>query len=133
MIVYADSSAIAPLFKDEATSNDAASTFDGLRDGGHVLVTSYLAVTELMRLAQREGIPPAAVDDVLDGLHFMDVSRADYRRAGRVGQPHLGTLDALHLQSAIRVGADAMLTLDTRLAESAEADGVPVLPIRGVS
>lgn len=40
-------------------------------------------------------------------------------------------LDAIHLASAIAVGADSVLTYDDRLAESAAALGLDVLALAG--
>ena len=40
---------------------------------------------------------------------------------------HVRSLDAIHLASAVRVGARRMLVYDRRLAEAAEAAGNEVL------
>jgi predicted nucleic acid-binding protein len=49
------------------------------------------------------------------------------RRARVVGADHLPSLEAVHLASALAVDADAMLTYDDRLADSASAVGITVL------
>ncbi len=52
-------------------------------------------------------------------------------RARRVGYDELRPLDAIHLASALEIGADSILTYDDRLAESAAAVGLSVLTPRG--
>ncbi len=47
------------------------------------------------------------------------------------GYGELRSLDAIHLASALEIGADSMLTYDDRLAESAAAVGLSVLTPRG--
>lgn len=41
--------------------------------------------------------------------------------------PHLRTLDALHLEAAIRLNADAVLTYDHRLGDAARSIGLEVI------
>lgn len=48
-------------------------------------------------------------------------------RARRVGTDQLRSLGGVHLASAFAVGADALLTYDDRLADSAAASGIIVL------
>jgi predicted nucleic acid-binding protein len=44
----------------------------------------------------------------------------------RVDPPLLRTLDAIHLASALEVGADEMIVYDRRLADAARANGLTV-------
>ena len=41
--------------------------------------------------------------------------------------PHLHTLDALHLEAAMRLDVEAVLTYDHRLGEVARAAGLDVI------
>lgn len=41
--------------------------------------------------------------------------------------PYLRTLDALHLEAAMRLDAEAVLTYDHRLGEAARAAGLDVI------
>lgn len=51
-------------------------------------------------------------------------------RARQVGNDALGSLDAIHLASALAVGADSILTCHDRLADSAASLGLTVLAPR---
>ena len=93
------------------------------------LAATHLLTTELMRLAQRHGIPQAAVTDVLDGVDLHDVPASLFREAGLLPGAHLRPLDALHLAGAVRLGTDVVLTYDLRLATAAREVGlVPSSP-----
>ncbi len=52
-------------------------------------------------------------------------------RAREVGNDELRSLDAIHLASALAVGADTLLTYDMRLADSAAATGLEILQPSG--
>ena len=83
------------------------------------LVSSDLLEAELRRLAIREGLDQADVTALLDGVSLAALYRAVFRNAGLLPMPYLQTLDALHLEAAIRLDADAVLTYDRRLGEAA--------------
>lgn len=63
----------------------------------------------------------------LAGVAAFPLSDAVLTRALRVGTDELRSLDAIHLASAIAVGADALLTYDDRLAPAARFAGLEVL------
>ncbi|WP_245723466.1 PIN domain-containing protein [Paramicrobacterium humi] len=85
------------------------------------LVSSDLLETELRRMAVREGRDQVKVSAILDGVSLAALDRATYRSAGFLPMPYLRTLDALHLEAAMRLDVDAILTYDYRLAEAARA------------
>ncbi|MGO1291790.1 MAG: type II toxin-antitoxin system VapC family toxin [Brevibacterium linens] len=91
------------------------------------LVSSDLLEAELRRLAIREGLDQADVTALLDGVSLAALDRAVFRNAGLLPMPYLQTLDALHLEAAIRLDADAVLTYDRRLGEAADAAGLGVI------
>lgn len=127
MIVYVDTSTVVPLMKAESTTAAVRDYLGDLQDDGHALVSAHLLETELHRVARRSGVSEEAATAVLARLTLAEMTRSDYRGASAVGAPDLGTLDALHLQVAVRIGVDAMLTFDERLAASAVQEGIPVL------
>jgi len=55
------------------------------------------------------------------------LDRATYRSAGLLPMPYLRTLDALHLEAAMRLDVEAVLTYDHRLGEAARAAGLDVI------
>ena len=95
-VVYVDTSALGALLIDQPES---LILVDWLDHTTATLVSSDLLETELRRLAVREGLDQA------------DVTRI---------------LDALHLDAALRLDADAILTYDHRLGDAAQSVGVDV-------
>lgn len=81
---------------------------------------------ELRRMAVREGRDQTRVSAILDGVSIAALDRATYRCAGLLPMPNLRTLDALHLEAAIRLDLVAVLTYDHRLGEAAKAAGLEV-------
>ena len=92
-----------------------------------MLVSSDLLEVELRRLAVREGVDQADVTRLLDGVSIAALDRAVYRSAGLLPMPYLRTLDALHLEAAIRLDAAAVLTYDRRLSKAARSVGLRVV------
>ena len=123
-VVYVDTSALAALLKPEPESESLERWLD---DNSATLVSSNLLETELRRVAVRDGLSQTDVTALLDGVALAALDRAVFRNAGFLPMEMLRTLDALHLEAAIRLDADAMLTYDQRLALAAEAAGLTVI------
>ena len=123
-IVYVDTSALGVLLIEQPESNALVEWLDRTAD---VLVSSDLLETELRRIAVREGIDQGAVTRILDGVGLAALDRAVYRGAGLLPMPYLRTLDALHLEVAMRLDATAVLTYDHRLGKAARAVGLQVI------
>ena len=64
---------------------------------------------------------------ILDGVGQAALDRAVYRGAALLPMPYLGTLDALHLEAAMRLDAAAVLTYDHRLGKAVRAVGLQVI------
>ena len=118
---YVDSSAWAKLLLDEPESESVVAWVD------ERLAASQLLVTELHRLAQREGVAPTAVGQALSVLGLALPSPVTFRQAGLV-PGSMRSLDALHVTQAIEVGADAFISFDTRQIAAAQAAGIPARP-----
>ncbi|GAA3612419.1 type II toxin-antitoxin system VapC family toxin [Marihabitans asiaticum] len=128
-VVYVDTSAMGALLVDQPESETLLTWLD---ETEAELVSSDLLETELRRLAVREDLDHGDVTRLLDGLTHAALDRAVYRSAGLLPMPYLRTLDALHLEAALRLGADAVLTYDRRLGEAAATLGLDVIaPGRG--
>ena len=123
-VVYVDTSALAALLIDQPES---AALLDWLDSTAAELVSSDLLETELRRVAVREGLDQSDVTRLLDGVALAALDRAVYRGAGYLPMPYLLTLDALHLEAAIRLDASAVLTYARRLGEAARAAGLDVI------
>ena len=138
-VVYVDTSALVALLIDEPES---PALLEWLDHTPATLVSSDLLETELLQravdrtvaagdlvrpLAIREGLDQSDVTSVLDGVALAALDRAVYRSAGFLPMPNLRTLDALHLEAAMRLDASAVLTYDRRLGEAARSAGLDVI------
>jgi uncharacterized protein len=96
-------------------------------------VGSRLLWIELRRLGRRAG-NPAAVEELLGDVAMVPVDDAILADAERLDPPGLGTLDAIHLATALRLhrGGDlgAILTYDRALADAAGEHGIEVVTPR---
>jgi uncharacterized protein len=134
VIAYLDASALVKLAVEEpesAAMRAFAAAFPSL-------ASSLVASAELRRALQRryDAVPDDA-NVVMESVTAIAVDEVVLARAGRVGPPELRTLDAIHLATAIGIGAEleALVTYDMRLAAAARAlgiavvsPGVPVVP-----
>ena len=123
-VVYVDTSALGALLVEQLESDALESWLDQTSD---MLVSSDLLEVELRRLAVREGIDQADVTRLLDGVSLAALDRAVYRSASLLPMPYLRTLDALHLEAAMRLDAAAVLTYDRRLSKAARSVGLRVV------
>ena len=123
-IIYVDTSALGALLVEQPESDELEQWLDQTAAS---LVSSDLLETELRRLAFREGLEQADVIRLLDGVGIAALDRAVYRSAGLLPMPYLRTLDALHLEAAMRLDATAILTYDRRLGEAARSVGLQVI------
>ena len=122
--VYADTSAIGCLLKAEPHTNAMRLWLEA---GECEVVSSDLLELELRRLAVRLGRPQGEVTLILRGISIADLGRATLRSASMLPMPYLRTLDAIHLQAALDLEADAVLTYDERLAGAAREVGLEVI------
>lgn len=122
--VYVDTSALAALLIEQAESDALIAWLD---DTDVELVSSDLLETELRRIVVREGLDQADVTEILAGISIAALDRAVYRNAGLLPMAFLRTLDALHLECAIRLDATAVLTYDHRFADAAKQLGIDVV------
>jgi len=129
LIVYVDATVLVTLIKHEDSSDSVIEYLDDLAEDDHPLVAGQLVETELRRVANRFSVDQSSVQPVLERVNLVDQTPADFRQAGILQSRHLGTLDALHLATAIRTRATTMLTFDQRLAEASEALGIRVLDV----
>ena len=94
------------------------------------LASSALAVVEVLRavrIADRSGVATARARIRLEETLLVDVDRELLDEAVTFTSAQVRSLDAIHLASAVRVGAKQMLVYDRRLAAGAEAVGIEIL------
>ena len=97
--------------------------------------SSVVASVEVARAVARVGDRTdarAAANAVVGQLGLIELDKSIREHAARLRPPALGSLDAIHLASALALGdaLDALVTYDARLAEAAEAADVTVLAPR---
>jgi len=125
-LTYLDSSAIVKLVTREPESA-ALGRFVRRRRS---LVTSALARTEVARALLPSG--PEAMRsgrDVLEGIEVLRVSDRVLNAAGALFPIQLRSLDAIHLATAMQLGAELarVVTYDERMIEAAKALGLSVV------
>lgn len=122
--VYVDTSAFGALL---VAQSETQALVDWLDHSKAILVSCDLLETELRRMAVRELREQSKVSEILNGVSLAALDRATYRSAGFLPMPSLRTLDALHLEAAIRLDVQAVLTYDRRLGEAARTVGLDVI------
>lgn len=125
-MIYLDSSALMKLVRAEA---ETASLQEWLRAQLEVPVaTSELGRVEVLRAARRVGGDVLTqAKAVIGDVDLVPFDQAVRDLAGEIGEPHLHTLDAIHLASAVglRDELTAFVAYDHRLASAALAAGLP--------
>lgn len=126
-MIYLDTSAAAKVVLRERESLALRGWLDGQADPA---VSSVITKIELTRAAARRG--DALVSDAeqtLGRLALLDVSDDIVERACVVGGPHLRSLDAIHLATALRLAGDltSFVTYDRQLGRAALDAGLPVV------
>ena len=122
MTVYLDTSAALEVVVDEPESEALRDWLSELDDE---LAASWLLHTELHCAAasRPEAVDAEVVEELLQRVLLVDVRRSDIRSAPVQGLG-LRTLDALHLVTAVRIGATSIATYDLRLAAAAGRRGI---------
>ena len=124
---YIDSCALVKLALPDA---DTAALEADLAERDGVL-SSRLTVIEcgrtLLREARRK--PLYTLDQLLEGGVLLEINSAICERASAVPPPLLGSLDAIHLATALSLDDPGLevITYDSRLADAARAHGLTVV------
>ncbi len=137
MIAYIDASVVLRLVLGEPSQLADHKRFTGT-------VASMLTEVECLRTIDRlsitAGLPSSEIAErrlalfrLLEEVELIDVTRSVLRRASEPFPTPLGTLDAIHLATAIgwrdRHDALAMATHDKALATAARAMGLEVIGV----
>ncbi len=124
--VYVDTSALARVLLDEPDRQligHSMATFDRR-------MASRLLGVELRRVGLRRELSSRA-ETLLADVSLLPIDEQTLAAAETLTPPGVGTLDAIHLATALRLaaegGLDALMTYDKRLAQGAEEHGLAVL------
>ncbi len=124
--VYVDTSVLGRVILEEP-DRDAISRDLGLFERR---VASRLLWLELRRVGRREDALYEA-ERVLEDVTLIPIDEATLSSAESIAPPTVGTLDAIHLATAVRLAEadklDALMTYDKQLARGAEEHGLTVL------
>jgi predicted nucleic acid-binding protein len=119
--VYLDSSALVKLV---AVETETAALTRSLRDVA-ARVSSEITVVEVRRAGRRFALEEHA-GAVIDGLVVLELTPEILEASASVDPPTLGTLDAIHLATALanREHVDRFVAYDRALLSAAEAAGL---------
>jgi predicted nucleic acid-binding protein len=123
-VAYVDASAFVKLVLPERESDALAAAVNAWQ----LASSALLEVESVLAARRREPSEEATARELLRGVELIDL-RADLRRvASNVPGPHLRTLDAIHLATALslRDHLGAFFVYDERLVAAAQAHGLPV-------
>ena len=131
-ILYADTSALLKRVIIEPASANLRRVLLERTASGDVVAASSLVWLEVWRSLRRLRVddPDLTAGTALVGVDEIPLTDDILHRARRIGPDMLRSLDAIHLTSAVAVGASAVLTYDNRLADAAAVSGFEVLSPR---
>jgi predicted nucleic acid-binding protein len=130
VIVYVDTSAAMKLVIEEAESSELAERLEQFRDSDDTLVASLLLHTEMHCAANRrpEHIAHESVSAVLSAISLVDFESSDLIMAPLL-PGRLRSADAIHLATALRLNARAMIVYDNELIAAVRIAGIePISP-----
>lgn len=126
-MIYLDSAAVVKLVHAEPESQALRHWLDDRAEAGWI--SSVLLEVESFRALVRHAPAAAArLPAVLDAIELIDLTARVRRLAKAVDPITVRSLDAIHLATAVLVGADltSFVTYDKRLGDAAAAAGLPV-------
>jgi len=124
-VIYADSSALMKLLIMEPETAALGAWLEARSDTP--VITSQLTVVEVIRSCRRanaDALPAARM--LLSTVGLVPISREVIDAAAELSGTLLRSLDAIHLATAVTIGAglSRFLSYDRRLTESASAAGI---------
>lgn len=124
-VAYVDASALTKLVLDEP---DSVALRRWYVETDQVLC-SRIGIVETRRAVGRQPHDTAHLDVIIRSVEVVEFDVDIARQAATIGPVSLRTLDAIHLASAVRLGAaiDAFVTYDDHLAEAARSVGLSVI------
>lgn len=125
MIVYVDTSAAMKLLVEEKESAVLADHLERRIQDGDRLAASLLLHAELHGAANRrpEHIEHEAVSEVLSAIALVDIENGDLTTAPLL-PGRLRPADAIHLATALRLNAPAMVVYDAELRAASRTAGI---------
>jgi len=125
-LAYLDASALVKLVLDEKETP----ALTAYLESRPLLVSSIVAEVEVYRAARRaDPGSTSQAAQVLELVSLIDLDRAILDLARTIDPPPLRTLDAIHVASALSLGADlgGFVTYDERQRDAVEGAGLTVV------
>ncbi len=121
-LIYLDASACVKLVLAEPESSVLAEALEDVER----LVASEVLEVELMRATQRGGGEVAVARAQLAGVRLLPLSDEVRRRASELTPLSIGSLDAIHIATALDLGErlDGLYTYDERMSVAAREAGL---------
>jgi predicted nucleic acid-binding protein len=128
-IIYVDTSALIKRVVVEQESADVRRMLRETNAAGDVVAASELAWLEVWRTLRRASVADleSAAAAALRGIAEIPLTTDILARARRIGPARLRSLDAIHLTSAVAIGATTVVTYDGRMAGAAGDFGFQVI------
>jgi hypothetical protein len=125
VVWYLDTSAFLKLITVEEETTAMRAWFSS----HDAIWSSQLLYTEALRAGDRLGIGTDLIEDALDTMSLVLPSVTTFSTAGRLQQPALRSLDAIHLATALELGDDleGLVAYDARLVDAARAVSIEVV------
>ena len=131
--IYCDSSVLLKRYREEPDSETCSRELERMTLGGDFLLSSKLVLVEVTRGIDRNLPPEAAQEDldeavakVLEDIDLIAIDDFTLEVAGEIPGRHLGTLDAIHVATALIMRADLVVTRDQRMIEACTEVGLAV-------
>ena len=128
-IIYIDTSALLKRVVVEKESTEVRRMLRETNAAGDVVAASELAWLEVWRTLRRVSVDDleSAATTALRGIAEIPLTTDILVRARRIGPAMLRSLGAVHLTSAVAIGATTVLTYDDRMARAAADLGFEVI------
>ncbi|MGI9136277.1 MAG: type II toxin-antitoxin system VapC family toxin [Candidatus Nanopelagicales bacterium] len=131
--IYCDSSVLLKRYREEPDSETCSRELERMTLDGDFLLSSKLALVEVTRGIDRNLPPEAAQEDldeavakVLEDVDLVAIDDFTLQVAAEIPGRHLGTLDAIHVATALIMRADLVVTRDQRMIEACTEVGLAV-------
>ena len=129
--IYLDSSAILKRPLPEAESIAFVQAIEAALADDGTLVTSLLTRVEVGRSLRKRDVDVVGGIDVglresLQSIAIAPITEVIAELARSIEPPLLRSLDAIHLATAVAVGADEVWTYDSRFGDAAKTAGLTV-------
>jgi predicted nucleic acid-binding protein len=123
--VYLDASAIVKLVAEAPESTALVAYLAAAEEA----CTSAFSEVEVTRALRRLGLSAAEASPAFESLHVVAIDAAIRARASALLPLNLRSADAIHLATALELGATAvqLVTYDARLAAAGRAHGFTVV------